>query len=329
MAGEIWRSQAAVALEVTPGTAVQPATRLVYWENPMLSLDIPATPRRSSSGRRDSVFAVTQGSKAAGGSMSMPMSADESLEILNIGVSGDPVITTPSGGTTSRLWTYKPSELDSATIEWFDGKRGWIGAGYRANTLTFEGSADGDNNISADLFGADLEAGTVTSGLTERDPSFIQGWQSNLYADSFAGTPGTTSLSGTMVNWNVQISNNLNRFYTSANTQAAKRTTSGDFDVTASITFDSDDAATLTEFNNWLAGTKWVLRLEFQDETGFIEGALRRFVTIDIPGAWTAVDLGGDSQGVRTYSLSFQSIYSSTLAAMVQVRVQCPRTAAF
>ena len=261
--------------------------------------------------------------------MAMPMSAEEILEILNIGVSGDPVITTPSGGTTTRLHTYKPGDTDTATIEWFDGKRGWIGAGYRANTLTFEGSADGDNNVSADLFGTGIEAGTVTPGLTERDPTFIQGFQTRLFADTFAGTPGTTELEGTMVNWNVQIMNNLGRFYGAANTQTAKRTTTGDLDVTASLTFDSDDAATLTEFDNWIDGTKRMLRLEFQDETRFIEGTLRPFVTIDIGGVWTAVDLTGDTNGVRTYSLTFQSIYNATQAAMVVVRAQAPRTVAF
>jgi hypothetical protein len=329
MAGEIWRSQAAVAKEVTPGTPVQPATRRVYWVEPMLSVERAPTVHRASSGRRDNVFAVTSGPITAGGSLSMPMSAEEALEVLSMGISGSPVITTPTDGVLTRMHTYKPADLASATIEWFDGKRGWIGAGYRANTVTFEGSVDGESTISADLFGTNVEPGTVTPGLAERDPTFIEGWKTRLFVNDFTDDAGDTEMPGTLINWNVQVSNNLARVYTASNTQAADRVISGELDVTASLTFDADDAGALAEFDNWVDGVKRIIRLEFQDESGFIEEDLRRFITLDIAGAWTAVDIGGNAQGVRTYALSLQSIYQSAMAAMITVRAQAARTVAF
>jgi hypothetical protein len=330
MAGEIWRSQSSAALEVTPVTAVDPTTRRLYWPTPVLTTERPPTVHRAASGRRDNVFAVTQGSTAAGGSTgAMPVSAEESLELLSMGISATPVITTPATGVLTRLHTYKPGDLASATLHWFDGKRGWIGAGYRADTLTFAGSVDGESTMEAGLFGVSRVPGTVTPGLAERDPTFIEGWKTRLFAEAFTGTPGTTELAGMLMNWNVQISNNLSRVYAAANTQAANRVVAGLLDVTATLVFDADHASSIAELNNWLAGTSRMVRLEFQDESGFIETTLRRFITIDIGGTWTAVDISGETQGVRSYSLTFQSKYQSTMASMITIRSQAARLAAF
>lgn len=259
----------------------------------------------------------------------MPMSSDEILELLSMGISASPVITTPATGVLTRLHTYKPGDLQRATIEWFDGTRGWIGDGYMVNTLTIAGSVDGESTVQADLFGANVVAGTVTPGLAERDPSFIEGWKARLFVEALAGTPGTTVMAGTLLNWSIVLSNNLSRVYTADHTQGANRVISGELDVTASMTFDADSAGSIAELNNWLAGTKRMVRLELQDESAFIETTLRRFVTIDLPGIWTAVNIGGSAQGVRAYELTYQGIYSAALAAMIQVRSQASRTVAF
>jgi hypothetical protein len=328
MAGELYRSVSQWGLESVPGTPVA-ATRKMYLREPVLSIERTAAPYRVATGTRDNVRGMTSGPTMAGGSVSQVMSADECLELLNIGVSGSPVITTPGGATVTRLHTYKPGPLASATIEWDDGARVWQGAGYRANSLTISGAVGEENTIAAELFGQDVIAGTLTGALAERTPSFLQGWQTKVYIEAFSGTPGTTVISGFLRNWNVTLNNNLGRVYTADNTLAANRVIDGELDVTASLTIDANSAQALTEFNNWAAGTQRMIRLEFIDTTGFIEGALRRFVTVDIPGAWTAQNIGGSADGIRTYELSLQSIYQATLAAMVQVRAQCARTAAF
>jgi hypothetical protein len=329
MAGELWRSVFQIGLESTPGTPVA-ATRKEYFM-PDGALTITRDPRvhRYATGTRDNVRAYTNGPIQAGGSISIAASPDESLELFNLGVSGSPVITTPSGATTTRLHTYKPADLASATLEWNDGKRVWQGAGYRANTLTIAGADNAEFTIAADLFGTTVASGTATTGLTDRTPSIVEGWQSRIYVDAFTGTPGTTVVTGFMTNWSIQINNNLGRVYTSDNTLAANRVIAGELDVTGTITVDADSAQAIAEFNNWANATARMVRLEFSDETGFIEGTLRRFITVDIPGNWTAVNIGGSGDGVRRYELSLQSVYQATLAAMLQIRVQCPRTAAF
>ena len=328
MAGEIYRSTIQWGRETTAGTAV-PATRKMYLREPVLSIERTSAPYRVATGTRDNVRGMTTGPTMAGGSFSQIMSADEILETLSIGVSGSPVITTPATATTTRLHTYKPGPLASATMEWDDGKRVWTGAGFRGNTITFTGDVNGENSVSVDLFGQDVIAGTLTGALAERTPSFIQGWQSRVYIEAFAGVPGTTVVPGFLRNFTVTLNNNLNRVYAAGNTLAANRVIDGELDVTASLTVDADSAQAITEFNNWAAGTDRMIRLEFQEERSFIETTFRRFVTIDIPGAWTAQNIGGSADGVRTYELSLQSIYQSTLAAMVQIRVQNARASAF
>lgn len=329
MAGELWRSVFAIGLESTPGTAVAATRKQYYMPDSNLSISRDAHVHRYATGTRDNVRAYTNGPIQAGGSITIAASADESLELFSMGVSGSPVITTPSGATNTRLHTYKPADLASATLEWNDGKRVWQGAGMRINTLTVAGADNGDFTLAGDLFGTTVVSGTATTGLTDRTPTILEGWQSRIYVDAFTGTPGTTVVTGFMTNWSVSINNNLGRVYTSDNTLNANRVIAGELDITASITVDADSAQAITEFNNWSTAVGRMVRLEFQDETGFIEGAFRRFIRIDIPGNWTAVNLGASGDGIRHYELSFQSVYQSTLAAMVQVQVQCPRTQAF
>ena len=55
----------------------------------------------------------------------------------------------------------------------------------------------------------------------------------------------------------------------------------------------------------------------------------RRSVMVDLPGAWTTVNLGGSADGVRTYEFGLQAVYQTTLASMAQVLVQNNRTAAY
>ena len=74
--------------------------------------------------------------------------------------------------------------------------------------------------------------------------------------------------------------------------------------------------------------TKRLVRLEFgQNEV--IASSYKKFVTVDLPGAWSAVDLGGDDAGTRTYELTLETLYDTTNAFQAQIRAQSARTAAW
>ena len=437
-AGQLWSGTQQWGKEVTAGTAVA-ATRKMYFRDPTLSIERDPRVHRFMTGTRDNVRAYTNGPVMAAGAVALPLSADEIIELLQISVQGAVTPTTPAGATLARLWTFKPAgSLDSATIEWDDGARTWQGAGYRGNELSLAGAANEENLVSVSLFGTDVIAGSLTGALSERVPSFMEGWQSRLYIDAFSATPGTTPVPGVLRNWSVQNNNNLGRVYTADNTLATNRVTSGELDLTASFTFDAFPSRALTEFNNWAAGTQRLVRLEFlgpadgieaganevmtitvsgtptggtfsflllgqtitlnfDDTSAEVQTAInaalavlgtghtvgvagagfpgaaatvtfsgaqvsgrnipimtavtngltggsapdiayatttpgrsgRREVQIDLPGAWTAVNLGGSADGVRTMEFSFQPIYQSTIAAMMQVLVQNSRTSSF
>lgn len=436
--GQLWSGTLQIGKETVAGQA-SAATRKLYTREPVLTIERDPRVHRFATTTRDNVRAYTNGPVMAGGSLSMPMSADEILEMLAISVQGSVTPTTPSGATDARLFTFKPAgALDSATLEWADGARTWQGAGFRGNSLTITGAANEANDLSVDLFGTNVVAGSLTGALAERVPTFFEGWQTRLYIDAFAGTPGTTPIPGVLRNWTVTINNNLARVYTADNTLAANRITSGELDMTASFTFDAYQSRSLTEFNFWAAATQRLVRLEFigpadeievgadeaqtitvsgtptggsfdvtvlgqavtlnYDDTSTeaqtaINAALavlgtghtvtvsggplpgsaltvtfdgaqvsgrdiplismtsndltggtdpdvafaastpgrsgRKSVCIDLPGAWTAVNLGGSADGVRTYEFSFQPIYQATIAAMGQILVQTNRASIF
>lgn len=438
-AGQLWSAVSQWGLESTPGTAVA-ATRKMYLREPSLSRERAPRVHRFATGTRDNVRAYTNGPITASGSFSMPLSAAEILETLAITVQGGVSPTTPSGATNARLFTFKPTgSISSMTMEWDDGARVWEGVGMRGNSMTIAGSAMEENTVTVDLFGTDVTTGgSLTGALTERTPTFFEGWQTRMYIDAFAGTPGTTPIPGLLRNWSVQVNNNLGRVYTADNTLAANRITSGELDITATLTFDAYASQTATEFANWDATTLRMLRLEFlgpadgieaganeaqtievtgtptggdfvinvlgqsvtlnYDDTASevqtaINAALavlgsghtvavtgsgfpgnvatvtfsgaqvsgrnipqitlttngltggstpgvtlatttpgrsgREYVVIDLPGAWTSVNLGGSADGVRTYEFGYQSIYQSTLASMMSIACQTSRTSMF
>lgn len=436
--GQLWSGTLQIGKEVSSGVAVA-ATRKLYTREPMLSIERDPRVHRFATTTRDNVRAYTNGPVQAGGSLSMPMSADEILEMLSIGVQGGVTPTTPSGATAARLYTFKPAgALDSATLEWADGARTWQGVGFKGNQITISGAAGEANDLQVDLFGNDVVAGSLTGALSERVPTFFEGWQTRLYIDAFTATPGTTPIPGVLRNWNVQINNNLARVYTADNTLSANRLTAGELDMTAQLTFDAYQSRSLTEFNNWAAGTQRLVRLEFLGPADEIEAGAnevqtitvsgtptggtfilnvmgqavtlnfddtstevqtainaalavlgtghtvgvsgsgfpgnaatvtfsgaqvsardipvmtlttnsltggtdpdvalatttpgrsgRKYVAISLPGAWTAVNLGGSADGVRTYEFSLQPLYQTTIAAMGQIDVQTSRTAIF
>lgn len=330
MPGELWRRVAQVAKEVTAGTAV-PATRKAYWTDPVFELAQESRPHSFAVGRRDNVLAHTKGPKEVSGAATMPLSSSEIIEWLLAGMKGAVVPTQPSPGPdpTVYLWTFKPGDtLDAMTVEYNDGARVWIASGVNVNSMQFSGSVSGENNVSADFFARDLVAGTITPALPDRIPDFSEGWETKVYIDAHAGTPGTTVIPTTLISWEVNFNNNMAREYFADNTKAAGDISSDEMTIDARLTLRASSATALTEFNNWNADTNRLVRLEF-GQNSVISTTYKRFVSIDLPGAWSAVGLGGNENNRRTYELGLQYVYDPTLAAGIQIRCQNTRAAAW
>lgn len=327
MPGELWREVLQIGKESVPGTGAV-ATRKGYCRNVSFTRARASRPQRFATGGRDNVRAHTQGPVEAGGSVVLPVSADELIEFLLMGVQGG---VTPVATSGAQLWTFKPGlTLDSATIERNDGARTQRLVGTQVNQLTIAGTVGGENLATMELFAQNREENiTLTPALADRNPSFFEGWQTNVYIDNFGGTPGTAIIAGALVEWSITVNNQMGRVYTAANTLSASAVSIGELEISASFRMVATSPATATEIANWDADTKRLIRLEFLGPANEIAGTSRRYLTIDLPGAWTSPDPNQDEAGVRAWSFPFQYVFDPTLAAGIVFRANNARAVAW
>jgi hypothetical protein len=291
-----------------------------------LSRERAARPHKFATGSRDNVRAFTLGPTTVGGPLKLPLSASEIIELLLMGIKGG---VTPTGAGTTKLWTFTPgTSVDAATLEWNDGAAAWEAGGCYVNKLKISGNVKEETSVEAEVFGMNLAAAALTGALTDRTPDFIEGWETKLFIDAYGGTAGTTQVTGTLINWEVEIDNQMGRKYFAANTLDVGALTIGELAVKAKLTFEASAPAAATEFANWDSVTERLVRLDFGNNE-VIETTNKKFVTVDLPGAWDAFDLGGTDEGTRTYELGLQYVYDVTNAFGLQIRCQNARATAF
>jgi hypothetical protein len=331
MAGELWRERWAAGVESAYGSDVA-ATRVLYFRpDSVLTRERDARPKAFGTGTRDNVRAFTLGPEMASGRVSQDVSPSENIELFLCGIKGGVTPTTPGGATLARLWTFVPgsSALDSMTLENHDGAVARQMTGTVVDRLTIAGSANGENLVTTDLIGKSITAAALTGSLADRVPDFLEGHQAQLFVDAFGATPGTTELAATLVNWNVVIGNGLERLYRASNANTVSRLSTGAISVEATLTVDATVSAIgTTAFSDWDAATKKLVRLKFTGATA-IESTTYPYVAIDIPGAWSAYNLGGTDGNSRVYELRLSYVYDPTNAFGLQVTAMNARTAAW
>jgi hypothetical protein len=326
--GEVYAVKSQIGKEVTAGTSVA-ATRIMYFQEPVLQDESETMFHDFPTGTRDQTLEATSGVKVISGRVVQPVSADENLELLNIGLNGTPTITTPGGGTNTRDHTFIPGIPASATLELDDGAREWEGAGIRATSLRFAGNVREGNTLTAELFGMDLTAAALTGALTGRQPTFYNGRETKLYIGAFGADPtGFAAVPGFLINWDVSFNMNLGRKYTANNTDVASAIPLGVVGAEATFTFEAINAQALTQFTNHRNATKLAIRLEFGNNAT-IETTLKRTLWLDLPGAWRSKDLGGTDETTRTYEFRWQYVRDATMGYPFRVVARCSRTAAF
>lgn len=326
MAGELWLGQAEIGVEVAYGTAVASTRQMYFRPGSHLSTEREPRIHKFQTGTRDNVRNISQGPEVAGGQVSLPVSA-EILELLQIGLLGG---VTAAGAGANKTWTFKPGTvLDSATMRWHDGARPWRAAGVYASKLNIKGSVGGENLLTADLFAKSAIQEALTGGLNHAVPAVFEGWESKIYIDAFGGVAGTTVKTGFLIDWDVTIDNDPQRHYTAENVQTASSITLNEIGVEATLTVLASAAQSLTEFNSWVAGTKRLVRLEFGNNTAIGVTGVNEKIWVDLPGAWTAVDLNQESNGVRAYQLKLNYVYDPVNAMGAQVTVTTARSAVF
>jgi hypothetical protein len=301
--GQLWSATVQIGKETTSGTPVA-ATRKMYWRDPVLTATQDPRPKRFATGTRDNVRGYTNGPKQVAGSFTVPDERGRD----DRAAPGDRAGLRDAYhaiGVHQRAPLDVQAEHDARLLDRRVGRRRsvWQGAGIRGNQLKIEGGAMDENVVSLDLFGTDLVAGSLTGSLTERVPTFLEGWQARLYIDTFGSAFGGTLMSQLLRNWSVTFNNQLGRVYTADNTLATNRITTGELEVNATLTFDAAAAQALTEFNNWQAGTKRGVRLEFVGPAADIEAGVSEVQTMTLTtpvGNLLPVFMGQTGAGVAS-----------------------------
>jgi len=326
MAGELWRQYWQIGVESAAGTNVAATRRMYFGPDSRLSREREPRPHRFATASRDNVRAFTLGPTVVGGTLQLPLSASEIIELLLMTMDGT---VTATGAGTVKLWTFTPgTSLKSATVEWYDGARGWEAGGCYGDTLKFTGSANGEAMVECQLFGMNMATTTMTASLGEATPDFIEGWETAVYIDAFEGTPGSTAKTGLLLNWEVNIQNGLARKYFAENTEDTGAITISELAIDAKLTVEASAAQAATEFSNWDAATKRLVRLMFGNNE-VIDGTDKKYVAIDLPGAWSAFDLGGTDENTRVYELGLQYVYDPTNEFGLQILAQNARATAW
>lgn len=325
MAGEAWQQITQIGKETVEGTAVA-ATRKMYTTG-----DFTRTRAQNvvqvQTGTRDNQRDSKLRAVAAGGKLMMPIGADEIIEWFLALIQGPVTPVTLLGATT---WTFKPGNtIDSQTYEYFDGYRAWVLRGTKIDELKLSGTVDGDTKAEATFFAREMAVGALTAALPDRVPDFTEGWELQLFVDAFGATPGTTNIPGTIISWDITIKNNLARKYFGDNTLAAGGVVLGNLDVKVDVTLEAN-ASAMAEYTNFDGNTKRLVRLLIGNNGAVLgTSALKKQITIDVPLAWGAVDLGGEDKGTKVYKFSGTYIYDPTNAFGLQAKVVTLRATAY
>ena len=237
-----------------------------------------------------------------------------------------PPVATPA---TTAAWTFTPGNtLQPATVEWFDGYRNWQETGVYVDKLVIAGADDGDNMVTADLFGIEAVVNAQTPSLVSRVPDFMEGWETQLYIDPFGGTPGTTLVGSTLISWTVTLNNNMQRKYYANNTKATGAVIIGKLGMSMDLVLEAN-ASTIAEYNNRDSTTKRLIRLAFGNNIGIGTGTQKKLITIDMPCILSTTDLTPDHQGTKVYKFHFDYITDTTNAFPLQVKLVNLRATSF
>ncbi len=311
MTGELWRGNWAIGKETVYNTPVAGSRLLYTRSDSVLNTGVTVEDEHYAINRRDNVLGHSVGPLEPTGRLSVQMDPDEILEFLDITIGA---ADTTGVGPYTHVFTPGNTAPNSGTLYVSDGANPWRQSGVYGNQLRIQGGANTRNILSLDAFGGGFVANAFPSGLTERAADFIQGWQTNFYLDDLGDTPGSSQVQGVLVNWDLTFDNQLQRLYTAQNTNFMRRAVLGEIAAGGRFLMVADQALTLAELNHFLANdAKRLVRLRFLRAGGTY------YVDVDLPGVWTAADLGQAEAGLRAYGMDYRYEYDATNAFGFQV----------
>lgn len=324
--GETWRGMLAAGGETVYGTPVA-ATRRLYYREPTLTRERAPREHRYMTGNRANNMSQTLGPVVVGGQAVIEASADEFVEVCLTGVKGG--MTAVGLGSGAYQWDFQPGNgpLDSATYEYNDGAEQWRAYGIYINTITLEGTPEGENLATLEYFGLEKELFGSPANPITRVPYIHEGWETLAYIDGF-GTYGSTLIQHAVTMWRVAFNNNLGRKYFADNTLATGKVTVGRVDVTGEIGLEMSEAIAATEYANWDAQTKRSIMLSFGNNS-VIGGGIERHIDLTVHGAWTSADTNQEGAGTREMRMGIGGVFEPTSGDVIHWRLVNGRATAW
>ena len=312
-----------IGVESTPGTAVVATKKLASLSiTPKMEANVTVT---TPAGRKFAT--LTQILKEWGTAKLSGVPTFEEIIYILSSCMGTAVITTPTGGTSSRLWTFQMNPDSPDAPKTFTIEKGDASGGVRfpfALTNGFKLTATrSDLSFDGDMLMGKAETHAITTGLTQLAQTPMAPGSGNLYCDTTYAGIGTTKLSRAF-SLVLEIANRFNGVWpidASQGSYAATVETAPKADATIIVAADSTADAFLAQMR--ANGTKF---LRYEVLGPVIEGAITYRMTIDMALNVSAPSDYSDEDGVYAQGFDMAMIDSPTLRVM-QVSVVNTATA--
>lgn len=248
--------------------------------------------------------------------------------VFESAVAGVPAVTTPGGGTLSRLLTFirdmTSDTLKAMTGYWGDPNLKMFQAAYAMiDELSITSDASGEDPVTWTYGGMAQYAaklGAVPTPPSTLNPPLLIPGLTQLWIDS-ASAIGTTEITDRLISAKLTIpTGNTYKYLAQGAAANLGFARTGRKKVHPRLEF-SIDAVDLTQYDLWEADTALKVRVRFNGP--IIEGSLRNYIEADIYGILgDEPDYGTLEDSNATIDFSIDGDYNSTAGSDLLVRVQ-------
>lgn len=302
-----------IGVETTPGTAV-PATKKLASLSITPKMEADVTTSRPA-GRKFAT--LTQLLKEWGTAKLSGVPTFEEIIYVLSSCMDTATITTPSGGTLSRLWSFQmdpdsPDAPKTFTVEKGDAAGGVRFAGALTNGFKLTISRS-ELSLDGDMLMGKAETHALTTGLTQLAQTPMAPASGDLYCDSTYAGIGTTKLTRAF-KFMPEIGSRFNGVWPIDSTQgsyAATVETEPKADASITMAADSNADAFLAQMR--ANGTKF---LRYEVKGPIIEGAIPYRMTVDMACNVSAPQDYSDEDGVYAQGFDLAMIDSATLRVL-------------
>lgn len=238
--------------------------------------------------------------------------------------------TTAASGTgatkTMNQWAFVPTanadNLLTATWQWADANYGWESNFCIGNRLviTSNGGQNAGVNLNATFLTPDRTSQTVTQ-VADSTRNSILGAETRVFIDDTAAGIGGTQVTGKVMDWSVEVNNNLSPLYFCDGTNKWSDVERGY--KTASATMTHRFLST-SELAKWEAGVMRYVRLELVGPLAPVaygtNPAAFYKLWLDLAGVWDTAPIG-ERGNTSTLGFRLIPVYDNVIASDIKATV--------